>query len=151
MGAVFFTSCRKDEEEIITPNPNNQNISCSAITSPTVWTNVGDGVDYYVDCNISVSAKLTIEPGVVIHFKNNASITIESAGALVAVGTASSPIVLEGDSPLAGYWKGIYIKCKKSLCGCICTYLLQKYLIYLYKPNILYYFNKLRLVNINLT
>jgi hypothetical protein len=110
MGAVFFTSCRKDEEEIPEPSPINQNISCSAITTPTVWTNVGDGVDYYVDCNISVSAKLTIEPGVVIHFKNNASITIESAGALVAVGTASSPIVLEGDSPLAGYWKGIYIK-----------------------------------------
>ena len=95
MGAVFFTSCRKDEEEIPEPSPIDQNISCTEITSPTTWADRGDGIDYILNCDLSVSSKLTIAPGVIIQCANNASITIESNGAIVALGNAIAPIIFK--------------------------------------------------------
>jgi len=47
---------------------------------------------------------------VVIQCKNNASITVENNGALVAVGSSAAPIILQGESSLVGVWQGLYIK-----------------------------------------
>ncbi len=110
MAAIaFFTlitgACRRDEEDAIDPN-----IPCAEITSPTTWADRGEGIDYILNCDLVVSAKLTIAPGVVIQCANNASITIESNGAIVAVGNASAPIIFQGESALAGIWQGLFIR-----------------------------------------
>ena len=59
---------------------------------------------------------LTIEPGVTVTFASNAYLSVgmgqvaAAPGALQAVGTAASPIVLTSDaaSPSAGAWGGVY-------------------------------------------
>ena len=99
---LITSACRRDEEDSV--------ISCTEISSPTTWADRGEGIDYLLDCDLVVSAKLTIAPGVVIQCKNNASITIENNGALSAVGSAAAPIVFQGESSLAGVWQGLYIK-----------------------------------------
>lgn len=102
---VFLSACRRDNKDTVIPV-----ISCDDINNDVVWADRGDSIDYIVNCVITVNAKLTIAPGVVIQFKNNAGIIIESAGTLVAAGTAAKPIVLKGDVDIAGVWKGLYIK-----------------------------------------
>jgi hypothetical protein len=101
------SSCRRDEEEIETIDPN---IPCTEINTATVWEDRGEGIDYILNCDLVVSAKLTIAPGVVIQCANNSSITIQSNGAIVAAGTASAPIVFQGSTAQAGVWQGLYIK-----------------------------------------
>lgn len=101
--SVFISACRRESNL-------TQTISCNDINSDVVWKDQGDGVDYVVDCVIGVNAKLTIEPGVVIQFKNNAGLLIENSGALVAAGTSTNPIVLKGDVDVAGVWKGLFIR-----------------------------------------
>jgi hypothetical protein len=68
---------------------------------------------YVIDTSIRVegNAALTIEPGVTMMFKKNTRLTISynDPGRLVAVGTATQPIVLtsEAASPAGGDWNGI--------------------------------------------
>jgi hypothetical protein len=101
--SVFIAACRRDNDPIPA-------LSCNDINENTVWSDRGDGVDYILNCVITVNAKLTIEPGVIIQFRSNAGIVIESAGSLVAAGTSVKPIQLKGDEDIAGVWKGLYIK-----------------------------------------
>jgi len=103
--ALVTSSCRRDEEESIDPN-----IPCTEINTATVWEDRGEGIDYILNCDLVVSAKLTIAPGVVIQCANNSSITIENNGSLVAAGTVSAPIVFQGSTAQAGVWQGLYIK-----------------------------------------
>jgi hypothetical protein len=56
---------------------------------------------------MDVNANITIEPGVVIQFKENAGIVVRS-GYFRALGTAQKPVVLKGEMNLPGFWKGIY-------------------------------------------
>ncbi|MBK7148194.1 MAG: hypothetical protein IPH78_05060 [Bacteroidetes bacterium] len=100
---VFLSACRPDNSSIPT-------ISCDDVVSETTWTDRGDGVDYVVNCVISVNAKLTIEPGVTIQFGPGAGILIETSGSLSAMGTASSPIVFKSENDVTGVWKGLYFK-----------------------------------------
>lgn len=100
---VFMSACRRDSNSIPT-------ISCNDINSDVVWTDRGDGVDYTVDCIITVNAKLTIDPGVVIQFKNNGGILVSNTGSLVAAGTSTKPIELKGEVDAVGVWRGIYIQ-----------------------------------------
>lgn len=100
---VFLSACKKGGTGTLT-------ITCSDINDATTWTDRGDGVDYIVTCLIAVNAKLTIEPGVVIQFKNGSGILVETSGSLVAAGTAANPIEFRGETDVPGIWKGIYIK-----------------------------------------
>ncbi len=67
--------------------------------------------DYYVNQDIDVTAKLTIQPGVVIHFKEDATLRVPSGGALMAQGTADKGIVFTTeDEAGAVHWNGLYIE-----------------------------------------
>lgn len=103
---VFISACHHDDTTTITP----QSISCNDVNTDVVWADRGDGVDYTVDCVITTYAKITIEPGVVIKFSNNAGIIVASGGSLKAIGTLDKPIVLEGDVDANGVWKGLYFQ-----------------------------------------
>ncbi len=94
------------------------------ISSDTTWTYANS--PYIVDGNISVNTgvTLTIEPGVVLKFKQNNILTVN--GTLNAIGTATEPIYFtdlrddsiggdtNGDgsatSPAKGWWKGISVE-----------------------------------------
>lgn len=81
------------------------------ITEDITWEDLGDGVDYVIECAISVkeNALLTIEPGVTIQFEGQESgIFTSDGGGLKAVGTSADPIQFLGTSENPGTWKGIY-------------------------------------------
>ncbi|MGV6862329.1 MAG: right-handed parallel beta-helix repeat-containing protein [Putridiphycobacter sp.] len=59
--------------------------------------------------DIYVSAGLTIPSGTTIIMCEGASLTIESNGYINAVGTATEPITIKGESETPGFWEGIAI------------------------------------------
>ncbi|SIS37409.1 hypothetical protein SAMN05421766_101109 [Zobellia uliginosa] len=86
-----------------------QELSCN-IKEETVLKNGPAAVDYIVKCVIDVTAPLTIEPGVVIEFTENAGLGIYNEGTLNAMGTDNEPIVLRGNSDIKGWWRGVHIE-----------------------------------------
>ncbi|WP_224998472.1 hypothetical protein [Cesiribacter sp. SM1] len=65
--------------------------------------------DYIVVGDITVSAKLVLEPGVVVAFEQDKSLKVVDGGALVARGTADNKIIFMGKTRASGFWKGILI------------------------------------------
>lgn len=79
------------------------------ITEDETWTTE---TLYRVMNSISVEngAKLTIEPGVVVEFVQDAGLSISSGNSvLVAAGTGEEPITFTGEQGITGYWRGISI------------------------------------------
>ena len=101
---IFLSACRRDTD---TTTPL---ISCTDINSDVVWTDRGDGVDYILNCVVSVNAKLTIDPGVTIQVKSGGGIIVETTGSFLAQGSSVENIIFKGEQDVAGVWKGIYIK-----------------------------------------
>jgi hypothetical protein len=52
---------------------------------------------------------LSIAPGTTIKFANNTKLFCNNSAALIANGTAQSPIVLEGEVSNPGHWDGVFI------------------------------------------
>lgn len=65
--------------------------------------------DYTVLKDVEVDARLTIEPGVRIEFKQDVRLIVKPNGQLVAQGSSEKPIVLSGAEPTPGFWGGIVI------------------------------------------
>ncbi len=88
----------------------SQLLDCNAFSSSMTLKNGPADVDYIVDCVLDVTAPLVIEAGVVISFKENAGLGVYDNGTLNMLGTAEEPIILKGDSPVKGFWRGIHIE-----------------------------------------
>jgi hypothetical protein len=66
--------------------------------------------DYLANTDVRVSAKLTIQPGVVIAFAIDKGMYINNpGGALIAKGTAGQKITFTGKEKTKGFWKGLMI------------------------------------------
>lgn len=63
--------------------------------------------DAIVTGTVDVFAHLTVEPGVVVHFKNGAEFRVYYDGALTAVGLPDNRIIFTGSSETIGYWQGL--------------------------------------------
>lgn len=74
-----------------------------------IFTDNYTKIDYLVTTPISVSAKLTIRPGVRVAFAENSGMLIETTGAFVAEGGATQEdmIYITGEQEAVGYWVGI--------------------------------------------
>ncbi|MEL6590761.1 MAG: hypothetical protein AAFQ68_11795, partial [Bacteroidota bacterium] len=89
-----------------------ETLDCNSFTVDRVLTNGPATVDYVVPsgCVLDITAALTIEPGTVIEFEENAGIGVYDNGTIKAIGTESEQIVLRGTQNVQGYWRGIHIE-----------------------------------------
>lgn len=69
-----------------------------------------DVPDYLVTGDVTVSARLLIDPGVRIAVMSGNRIRVTSNGVLDAVGTEGEPIIITGSSELPGYWRGFLLE-----------------------------------------
>jgi len=90
-----------------------ETLGCSISDSLTL-KNGPAAVDYIINCVLDVTAPLTIEPGVVIKFAENAGLGVYDGGTINAVGTLTDPIVFSGETNIKGWWRGIYIETRSS-------------------------------------
>lgn len=112
--AFVLSSCKKEEEKENTPLPELEPItlSCNSFQSGnpeaiTLLKNRGDGVDYIINCKISVGVDLVIEPGVNIEFTNGSGMEITTTGSVTAVGSSTDTIIFSGINKAKGAWLGI--------------------------------------------
>ncbi len=82
-------------------------LDCSVNTATTL-VNGPAAVDYVVSCVVDITAALTIEPGVVIEFEENAGLGIYDNGSINAVGDANNQIIFRSTSGVKGFWRGIH-------------------------------------------
>lgn len=75
-----------------------------------ILENGPEEVDYIVQSNkvIDISARVIINPGVVIEFEENSGFGIYDDGSLSINGTQEDPIILRGRENVKGYWRGIH-------------------------------------------
>ncbi|MDR6299610.1 hypothetical protein [Mesonia maritima] len=105
-------SCSKDDSPGEDPIMEPMVLECNSFKNNnpdviSVLENRGDGVDYIIDCVISVEIDLVIEPGVVIEFTEATGMKIKEDGSVNAVGTLGQKIKFTGASKVKGSWKGI--------------------------------------------
>ncbi|MGO2358069.1 hypothetical protein [Mesonia sp.] len=64
-------------------------------------------IDYIITCITRIDGKLTIEPGVVIAFEQDAGLDFKSKSSFKMKGTAEKPIILTGKEKIKGFWWGV--------------------------------------------
>jgi hypothetical protein len=83
------------------------------INENTTWTDrVSDPAipDYLVTGNVGINAQLTIEPGVLIHVKEDVGLWVNSEGIIISEGTSDNMIEFtSADEASSLYWKGIQV------------------------------------------
>ncbi len=84
-------------------------LSCN-ISEDTVLTNGVSEVDYVVNCVVDITAKLTIEPGVMIVFEENAGLGVYDNGSLNVLGTNTKPVIMRSKKGSDSKWRGIHIE-----------------------------------------
>lgn len=80
------------------------------IYDPTTWQALD--VPYRVFQRVTlgamrVHADWTLDPGVEIEVGADTALLVEATGSLTAIGTATDPIVIRGEDPAPGSWRGI--------------------------------------------
>jgi hypothetical protein len=101
---TIFAKSNSDEPSTITLQEN--------ISADRTLTDIYEDPakpDYLVTNDITISAKLTVSPGVVIEFDHDRSLQVISGGTLIAKGTSANRITFTGRVREKGYWKGISI------------------------------------------
>lgn len=96
-GAILFSACKKDDEEVIPPSDSGNTVVTQNITSNTTWT--ADNV-YQLAGRITVTdgVTLTIEPGTIIKGEagtgaNATALLVARGGRLMAQGNMNAPII----------------------------------------------------------
>jgi len=120
---LIFSNCSSDDDTSVEPPEPPESVEtvlldCDSFQSNNsdailVLEDIGEGVDYLIDCVVSVEVDLVIEPGVVIQFANAAGMKVKEQGSLNAVGTQSEPITFTSASETKGAWKGIITDSEK--------------------------------------
>ena len=110
--ASFFGIDPGADDDLTFPGDGSGDDGLSGrIDTNTILPPTDSNPDYTVTGNLDVGAELTIEPGVTIAFAENALLTIESTGALIAEGTATDGILLTSIDVGSGIrWSGIAVE-----------------------------------------
>lgn len=79
------------------------------LTVGGVLANTPSDCDYLIRGPVSIeNGQFIIEPGVVIKFEQDASLSVDANASLQAVGTPQARITFEGGSPVKGFAKGLF-------------------------------------------
>jgi hypothetical protein len=120
--AVTYTVTAEDgSTQVYTANltvPKLTTVIIDCGNVPLVWEDLGDGVDYVVNCKVRIEKDVIIKPGVRIQFAPGAGFQVFNSApkpSLNMVGTAAKPIILEGKTATAGSWQGITVTQAPSL------------------------------------
>jgi hypothetical protein len=106
----FDSSAKKDDGSCVFA-PSSSGIVLTDVNTDRVLTNTDSDIDYILNSEIDVTAKLTIEPGVVIQCSNGGGMYISgSSSALKAIGTSAAPITFKSSNGEKGSWKGIWFQ-----------------------------------------
>lgn len=113
-GLIFLSllSCDKKEDPDPTTSPAQGAITLNCdISSDILLTNHNKlGVDYIIDCPVTVSAgKFAIDTNVRIQITPQGSLTINGTAYISAIGKENNPITFEGTSNTAGSWAYIAV------------------------------------------
>lgn len=63
---------------------------------------------------VDIAARVTLEPGAILKFEENAGLNIQHDGSLEAVGTKDKPITFTATDEVEGYWYGLYFASNSS-------------------------------------
>ncbi len=69
-----------------------------------------DAVDYVISGDVNIYERFTIDPGVRIAAMNDRTLRVRNSGVIEINGTEAEPVIIEGDSPQAGFWKGLTVE-----------------------------------------
>jgi hypothetical protein len=111
--AVIFVgyACNKTDKNDPTDKTAAIMLSCDYFESDRTLKNDPEKpVDYIVTCLSAVNGRITIEPGTVIVFEDDAALRVFPGGSLKAVGTASDSIIFRSKTPVKGAWRGIFFE-----------------------------------------
>lgn len=118
---IALSSCKEEEEEKVVPDKETIE-SLAAIVLPCNFFDTNTlleddplrEVDYIIDCFMYVKGDktITIEPGVVIAFSQDAGIWIDDDVEFVAEGTTEKPILFSATRKGKGYWRGLFFSSK---------------------------------------
>ncbi len=82
------------------------------VKEPSLWRKLT--VPYRFEGSAEVEAKLTIEAGTQLQFREALPLNVNSNGSLTAIGTETNPIIFTATDETPGYWAGIFFESKSS-------------------------------------
>ncbi|MCX2743764.1 right-handed parallel beta-helix repeat-containing protein [Mangrovivirga sp. M17] len=112
LSLFVIISCGDDDEDT-SPGTSNAVVINEDINADLTLENINPEqgqCDYIIDGFLQVNADLIIQPGVCVVFKANSGLYINVDGSIQAVGTASEPITLTGESRTPGFWRGLQVR-----------------------------------------
>lgn len=93
-----------------TSNSDNRvEVDGGTLEADVTWTALSGDVPYFMSDGISVSAELTLSPGVLLHMGSALRLIINGSGSIIADGSTGDTIVFTGAEQVAGYWRGIEV------------------------------------------
>ncbi|EGV42352.1 hypothetical protein BZARG_2559 [Bizionia argentinensis JUB59] len=109
-------SIQNKDDAVSSPNSEDGNntaitLDCNYFkenTNTILKDNPKASIDYIITCVTRIDGKLTIEPGVVIAFKQDAGMEFKDGSSFKMKGTAEKPIILTGKEQTKGFWRGIH-------------------------------------------
>lgn len=111
----IFASCSSDDDGVNEPPEEGNNppivLDCGFfLDNPdaVLQDDPEAPIDYVITCMASVENKLTVEPGVVIAFEQDAGLNFRTESSFRMEGSADKPIILTGTEKTKGFWSGIY-------------------------------------------
>lgn len=109
--SLLVVSCSGDDDGPGEPPVGNAppiELDCDLFLQDLTLVDDPDApVDYVINCSAAVKGKLTIEPGVVIHFGKDTRLRFKDPSSIYAVGTADKHIVMTGSELNPGWWGGL--------------------------------------------
>jgi len=113
MVGLAITSC--STEDVPDPDPQGNNppitLDCSYFEenpNAMLQDDPEAPIDYIITCVVRIDDNLTIEPGVVIAFEQDAGLNFRGESSFKMNGTAAKPILFTGTEKTKGFWRGIY-------------------------------------------
>ena len=72
-----------------------------------------DGIDYLISCELVIHKYVSVEPGVVVAFENDASLIVSDTASISALGESDNWITFRGKDSATTGWSGIHVFSKE--------------------------------------